>query len=178
MKKLIDIIEGLKIGSKTKISRYDPDVLNGDEWVLYDDTAYDEEDEDDKDVDWQDCESQLETINNNYDRFLVTKFNPLSKIKDFEKSIYDINLDLLDLKDKIITGNDYGYAIKLSYGHIEIHCINSGSRGIYYIYSLSPKAYENMQTWWETPDELEGNTDEEKLAFLFDEGSVIEIKEK
>ena len=178
MKQLIDIIEALKINSKSKVGKYDPDRLNNEEFVLYDDTAYDGEDEDDKDIDWEDCEKELETIQREYDYFFVTKFEPISKIKDFEKSIYHIDESLDDIKDKIITGKDYGYAIRVSYGHMEIDCINSGSRATYYIYALTHEAYDKMICWWESPDELEGKNDEEKLSFLFEEGNIVEINLK
>ena len=178
MKNLKDIIfEKLKINSNSKVrNSFDPERLTNQRFTLYDSQSY--ENDNDEAVDWKDCEDALMSYDDQVNGFFVCQYEPISKIKNFANSIYHINDDLLSIREKIITGNDLGYEIRYEYGHLEIDCINSGSRATYYIYGLSQEAYEKMITWWESPDELEGETDEEKLDFLFEEGNIIPIEDK
>ena len=125
---------------------------------------------------WDECNDCLEYFTDTYKYFLTTEFISLMKIKNnYNKSIFGIHDDLLEIKNKIITGKDLGYSIKLFHGHIEIDCINSGSRATYYIYALSEEAYDKMNLWENEPDKLEGNTDKEKLSFLYKKGNIIHI---
>jgi len=173
----IYIQEKLKINSNSKVdNKFDPERLTDHRFVLYDSQSY--ENEDDEAIDWKDCEDSLMSYDDQVSGFVVCQYEPISKIKNFTKSIYHINDDLLSIREKIITGKDLGYEIRYEYGHLEIDCINSGSRATYYIYGLSEEAFDKIEQWWNDPDELEGNTDEEKLAFLFDEGNIIAIEDR
>ena len=178
MKNLKDIIiEKLKINSNSKVdNKFDPERLTDHRFVLYDSQSYENEDEEASE--WNDCSQTLRTYDDQANGFFICQYEPISKIKNFEKSIYQICNDLILCRDKVISGHDLGYEIRYEYGHLEIDCINSGSRATYYIYALSENAYDKMITWWESPDELEGDTDEEKLAFLFDEGNIIPIEDR
>ena len=170
------MLEKLKINSKSKVNNnFDPERLTDQRFTLYDSQSY--ENEDDEAIDWKDCEDSLMSYNDQAAGFIACD-NPISKIKNFEKSIYHINDYLLSICVKIITGKDLGYEIRYEYGHLEIDCINSGSRATYYIYGLSEEAFDKIEQWWNDPDELEGDTDEEKLAFLFKEGNIIPIEDK
>lgn len=175
MKKLLDIIEGLKIGSKTKIGGYNPDELNGDHIKIYD--SDDGEDENDKDAFWEDFESWMDNIEKNYDGFIFCKFKSLSQSKNLDNDIFEYSTNLSDvIKDKIITGNDYGYEVRLVQGHIEIDCINSGSRGDYYIYALSEEIYDNVKMWFE--GDLDDDDEIKDLSFLLEKGNIIPIEDK
>jgi len=175
MKPLISyILEKLKINSNSKVdNKFDPERLDDHKFVLYDSQSY--ENEDDESVDWEDCEQQLKEYNDHAYGFIVCN-EPISKIKDYNKDISLIDEDLLSLREKIVTGKDLGYEIRYEYGHLEFDCINSGSRRTFYIYGLSENSYNKIITWWESPDELEGDTDGEKLAFLFEEGNIIPLE--
>ena len=171
------IQEKLKINSNSKVdNKFDPERLTDHRFVLYDSQSYENENEEASE--WNDCGQTLRTYDGQADGFFICQYEPISKIKNFEKSIYHIGNDLIVCRDKVISGHDLGYEIRYEYGHLEIDCINSGSRSTYYIYALSKNGYDKITTWWVSPDELEGNTDEEKLAFLFEEGNIIPIEDK
>jgi len=172
----IYIQEKLKINSNSNVdNKFDPERLTDHRFVLYDSQSY--ENEDDEAVDWKDCEDSLMSYDDQASGFIACD-NPISKIKNYSKDINLIDEDLLLLRERIVTGKDLGYEIRYEYGHLEFDCINSGSRRTFYIYGLSENAYDKIITWWESPDELEGDTDEEKLAFLFDEGNIIPLEDK
>ena len=170
MKKLNQFIkEGLKVSTKSKIKdSYDPDYLDeGQKEMLYDDTDY--EDEDEQNVAWNDCNRILIKIDKDIDGFLLMK-NFISKSKNIENDYKDIFKYLEDCKDEVVTGNDYGYAFRLNNGHLEIDCINSGSRGTYYIYGLSKEGYELIDDWQQ--GEVEDKTLEE---ILYQQGVIEPI---
>lgn len=177
MKNLKDIIiEKLKINSNSKVdNKFDPERLTDHRFVLYDSQSY--ENEDDEAVDWKDCEDSLMSYDDQAAGFIACD-NPISKIKNYSKDIALTDNDLLSLRERIVTGKDLGYEIRYEYGHLEFDCINSGSRRTFYIYGLSEEAFDKIEQWWNDPDELIGDTDEEKLAFLFEEGNIIPIEDK
>jgi hypothetical protein len=117
-------------------------ISPNDEVYLYDDDA-DVEEEGDRDIFWDDCKSELDTINKNYTGFIAFQFDSLGSIKKdiTDDVIYNFSDDLDKITDKIITGKDLGYNVLIKGGHLEIHALNSGSRGIYYIYALTNDGY-------------------------------------
>ena len=138
------------------------EISEKDEIYLYDDDA-DVEEEGDRDIFWDDCKSELETLNKKYLGYIVFQFDSLGSIKKdiTDDVIYMIDGDLGVITDKIISGKDLGYDVKIKGGHLEIHCINSGSRGIYYIYALTQEGM-NICSEYER-----GESDEpENLNFL------------
>ena len=177
MKNLKDIInEKLKINSNSKVdNKFDPERLTDHRFVLYDSQSY--ENEDDEAVDWKDCEDSLMSYDDQAAGFIACD-NPISKIKNYSKDIALTDEDLLSLRERIVTGKDLGYEIRYEYGHLEFDCINSGSRRTFYIYGLSEEAFDKFEQWCNDPDELIGDTDEEKLAFLFEEGNIIPLEDK
>lgn len=173
---ILYVFEKLKINSNSKVdNKFDPERLDDHRFVLYDSQSYENEDE--EAIDWEDCEELLKEYNNHVYGFIVCN-EPISKIKNYNKNIIMNDQDLLFIRENIISGKDLGYEIRYEYGHIEIDCINSGSRATYYIYGLSEEAYEKIVNWFDNPDELEGDTDEEKLDFLFKEGNILAIENK
>jgi len=161
------ILEKFKINSKNAKRGFDPDDLTGDHQVLYN-----SEDEDDS---YRDLEEILQMINDNekYQSFIVCKFKQLSNMKNMynnDNDIYFFNDDLMKVIDKVITGKDLGYEVKLMYGHLQVDCINSGSRGDYYIYALSEEGTEKMTLWWE------GDESVPDLKFLFNEKNLLPIE--
>ena len=143
MKTLTNFIQEKYLINNDTNTEVDLDNLTKEKIVLYDDTAYDEEDIDDKDGDWYNCTEDLKNINNEYDHFLAFKGKSIMNISSTAqndvfsiKEYYNYKLDLYDILYKIIN-NDLGYAIRINGGHIEIDCINSGSRCTYYIYAIS-----------------------------------------
>ena len=172
----IYIQEKLKINSNSKVdNKFDPERLTDHRFVLYDSQSY--ENEDDEAVDWGDCEDFLISYDEQVNGFIGCD-EPITKIKNYNKGISLFDDNLISLRDRIITGKDLGYEIRYEYGHLEFDCINSGSRRTFYIYGLSQEGYDKLDLWWNYPDELEGDTDEEKLAFLFEEGNIIPIEDK
>ena len=165
MKQINNFIqEKLKVNSKSKINEYDPDFLNNFTEVIYS--------EDDEDTDyWNYCESELKRINKNYSGFVVTRWNSISQIKDFDKDVNDYSDDLEEIKDRIITGKDLGYEVRVSHGHLEFDCINSGSRGTYYVYALKDTAYADIEAWFDGEEDENGNPIDIK-KILFTKGNI------
>ena len=173
---MISLLEFL-IDSNTKIE-VDVDNLthNKKPEILYSD-RWDFEDDNDMDIQWEDCKVELGSINQDCKTgFLCTKFNSLGKSKsirggyDPDNDIYTITDDLDEIIDKVITGNDYGYEVRLVGGHLELECINSGSSATYYIYQLEAKAWDNIELWWQ------GDETVDNLKFLYNDKAIIPIK--
>ena len=176
MKQLNSFInEKLKINSKSKIGGYDPDMLNDELYILYDDTNDSENDE----VYWEDALDELKQINDKYDGFVVCRWESLTEIKNkkrhLDQYVNDYSDDLELIQNRIITGRDYGYRIRLVYGHLEFECINSGSSATYYVYALNDKAYEKIEEWFDTPESLD-NEDDLNLKFLYEKGNILAIE--
>ena len=163
------IQEKLKITKDTKIN-YDPDFLNNFTEVLY---SYND-DEDLSDLRWDYCESMLKRINNKYEGFVVTRWDSITQIKDFDKSVNDYSDDLEEIKNRIITGRDLGYEVRLSHGHLEFDCINSGSKGTYYVYALKDIAYTDIEAWFDGEEDENGNPIDIKKV-LYTNGNIETI---
>lgn len=150
-----------------KINKYDPDFLNNFTEVLYED----EGDEDELDSKWNYCESELARINKNYNGFVVTRYDSITQIKDFNKGVNDYSDDLEEIKDRIITGKDLGYEVRVSHGHLEFDCINSGSRATYYVYALKDTAYADVEAWFNDEEDENGNPIDIKKV-LYTKGNI------
>lgn len=160
------ITEKLQINSKIKSKNDDLDYLTDDDFVLWnsDDNSGDEY------IDYID--DLYNEIEHKYDYFIYTRFDSLSTLFDkYYNKNKNINtlIDNIDYNEyfkkitqKIITGRDYGYEIKLVRGHIEIDCINSGSCGTYYIYAITYKGYIDVDDWF-----TDGCDDEAQKDFLY-----------
>lgn len=155
------IIEKFKINKDIDI-KFNPDSLNNDNTIIFDSESSEGET-------WEDCTDEIKQINDKYYGFLVCKFIPLSKIKNYEKDINDYSDQLDQITDRILTGRDLGYQIKLVKGHLEYDCINSGSRATYYVYALSEEAYLAVEEWFN------GDLETSELKSLFNEESILEI---
>lgn len=166
------ILEKLVINKNSK-KNYNVDELNNDNITLYNNQDCD--DEDMQDMQWDYMTEIIKDIDANYDGFVVCRFNSLSKSKNLEKDVNDCSDDLQEISKRILTGKDLGYAVKVIGGHLEFDCINSGSKATYYVYALSPIAYEKIETYFGEPESLDGD-DSDKLKFLFDEDSIISIE--
>jgi hypothetical protein len=170
MKQIVEFIqEKLQITKDSKIGAYNPDNLNAENDLLYDS-------EDEDDVAYDDFMDELDTINKEFNGFVVCKWSPLSKIKDFDKYINDWSDDLEEISKRIMDGRDLGYEVRLVGGHLEFDCINSGSRATYYVYALNDEAAEKIEEWFDTPESLDGNEDKDKLKFLFQKGNILPIE--
>jgi hypothetical protein len=77
------MLEKLKINSKSKIGGYDPDILNDELYILYDDTNDNENDE----VYWEDALDELKQINDKYDGFIVCRWESLTEIKNKKRHL-------------------------------------------------------------------------------------------
>ena len=167
MKKLDNYILEALIKKDTKIgTNIDVDHLIKDNFTLYDDT-----DPDCDDQDWEDCKNNFDEIDSKYDFFLCCRDQSLMKLKNYN-NIKNVTVNLDGIIRTVITGNDYGYAVRMSYGHIEIDCINSGSRRTYYVYAISEKAYDEIDSYlWGDMDESDFD-----ISFIYNEKDVIPIK--
>lgn len=167
-KKDMGINEKLIINKNT-IAAYSPDELNNDEEVLYSDME-----EDNSENEWDNVKEDLKYLDDKYYGFLVTQFKRLSEIKveQLERTLYRNSRQLIDdIIDEIVNGKDLGYEITLVNGHLEIDCINSGSRGTYYVYAIDDEEnYSKMVDW-------AGNdlSDEDLYKLIFTEGFISEI---
>ena len=159
------IIEKLKKLNRSSTFKYNPDDLNNDNEVLYTDRG----DEDDQDIMWNECKYQLDKINDTYDGFILFKFKPILEMDLVNYGVYNLNTNLEELINIVITGKDAGYEVRLKGGHLEIECLNSGSSSIYYIYALNSENYNLVKDWWMSEDEPED------LNFLRNEGVIEEI---
>ena len=169
MKQLKEYIqEKLHVGKYQ--NKYNPDDLNGDNELIYSDM----DDEDTEADSYNDFIDTIDRLNKNYIGFIVCRFDSLSKIqgntKLYEKTINDYSDDLTEIKDRIITGKDLGYEVRLSHGHLEFDCVNSGSRATYYVYALEGAAYNDIEEWFN------GDLENDKLDFLYKEGNILAIE--
>lgn len=164
-KKDMGINEKLSINKYT-ITAYNPDALNGDNELLYSSESDDDN--------WEDVKEELNYLEDKYYGFLVTQFKQLSEItaKQLERTLYRNSRQLIeDIIDEIVNGKDLGYEIKLICGHLEIDCLNSGSRATYYVYAFdNDENYSKMIDW-------AGNdlSDEDLYKLIFTEGFISEI---
>ena len=169
----ININEKLVLTNKSKIGKpYNPDELNDDNdeaEILYSDME-----EDNAEDEWDCFKEDMKYLEDKYYGFLVTQFTSLSNItvKELERKLWRNSRQLIDdIIDEIVNGKDLGYEISLVGGHLEIDCINSGSRGTYYVYAFdNDESYRKMIDW-------AGNdiSDEELYELLNTKGFISEI---
>lgn len=149
--------------------QYNPDELTNDEEVLYSDME-----EDNAEDEWDCFKEDLKYLEDKYYGFLCTQFDPLSNIsvKNLERTIYRNSTSLDDdIVSEIVNGKDLGYEITLVGGHLEIDCINSGSRGTYYIYGFNKhENYAKVEAW--AASEISNET---LYTLLNKEGFIAEI---
>lgn len=169
----ININEKLVLTNKSKIGKpYNPDELNDDNdeaEILYSDME-----EDNAEDEWDCFKEDMKYLEDKYYGFLVTQFTSLSNItvKELERKLWRNSRQLIDdIIDEIVNGKDLGYEISLVGGHLEIDCINSGSRGTYYVYAFdNDESYRKMIDW-------AGNdiSDEELYKLINTKGFISEI---
>ena len=169
----ININEKLVLTNKSKIGKpYNPDELNDDNdeaEILYSDME-----EDNADDEWDCFKEDMKYLEDKYYGFLVTQFTSLSNItvKELERKLWRNSRQLIDdIINEIVNGKDLGYEISLVGGHLEIDCINSGSRGTYYVYAFdNDESYRKMIDW-------AGNdiSDEELYELINTKGFISEI---
>jgi hypothetical protein len=169
----ININEKLVLTNKSKIGKpYNPDELNDDNdepEILYSDME-----EDNADDEWDCFKEDMKYLEDKYYGFLVTQFTSLSNItvKELERKLWRNSRQLIaDIIDEIVNGKAMGYEISLVGGHLEIDCINSGSRGTYYVYAFdNDENYIKMIDW-------AGNdiSDEELYELINTKGFISEI---
>ena len=141
MKHLCNFInEKLKINKHSRLY-FNPDQLC-DENVVFDLI-------DDFDDTPEDLAMIINGVDDQFSLFCSFKFAPLSKLDFTKPKDQDALKDYMDsfrkIYEGIVTGRDLGYELRFINGHIEIHCINSGGRGIYYIYAINDD-FEEMLT--------------------------------
>ena len=169
----ININEKLVLTNKSKIGKpYNPDELNDDNdeaEILYSDME-----EDNAEDEWDCFKEDMKYLEDKYYGFLVTQFTSLSNItvKELERKLWRNSRQLIDdIINEIVNGKDLGYEISLVGGHLEIDCINSGSRGTYYVYAFdNDESYRKMIDW-------AGNdiSDEELYKLINTKGFISEI---
>lgn len=161
MKKLnIYILEKLKINKSSQYKFNPDDIEGGSNRLIYSDVDSENAEETEGDEMWT-C---MDVINDNHDGgFIAFQFDSISDSDNFNKSAYDLNQSLTKILEKIIDGKDLGYEVRTKDGHLEVDCINSGSRGTYYIYALSLEGYKIAD------DALDEDDDKRNWYWLFDE---------
>lgn len=156
------IAEKLKLGKNLNI-KFNLDELIDQNITLYDSTS-DFEEEDDESVMWDDCVDAIDNISEKYNYFIAFQYESIMKAKETaikkheNVEPYKISEALREITEYVMSGKDMGYAVRLVGGHMEIDCINSGSRSTYYIYALSSEGYDRVSAYWEG-DESEPNID-------------------
>lgn len=164
MKTLLEIInEKLKI-TKSGYT-FNPDTMDDKITIIYDST---DTDEDTESTDFEEYEELMGQIEKDIDGFLLTN-KLISKSKNIENDVDNVYIYWTDITDKIITGKDYGYRIRIDSGHIEIDCINSGSSNTYYIYGLSKDGMMKLEEWFAGEEEYS------LKDLLFDEKNYVII---
>lgn len=164
MKTLLEIInEKLKI-TKSGYT-FNPDTMDDKITIIYDST---DTDEDTESTDFEEYEELMGQIEKDIDGFLLTN-KLISKSKNVENDVDNVYIYWTDITDKIITGKDYGYRIRIDSGHIEIDCINSGSSNTYYIYGLSKDGTMKLEEWFAGEEEYS------LKDLLFDEKNYVII---
>ncbi len=171
------IQEKLHINKNVKLV-YNPDDLNNIEIVLYSD--YSDEDNEQRDQDFIDMQDFIEETDNKYDgHFIIlydiskrTYHNVLNDIKNSTELDITHNDTLSNIYSNIVTGKDAGYEFKLWHGHVEIDCINSGSRNTYSIYAIS----DNMNKLIDNYLSGYNITIEDLYKALMTKGNILEIE--
>jgi hypothetical protein len=161
MKSLVETInEKLKI---TKgCGNFNPDETDSNVTTIYDSDCEDEE------AEWDDFCYLIDKLEKDIDGFLLMD-EQISKSKNLENDADNVYIYWDDIKNKIITGKDYGYRVRIDSGHIEIDCINSGSSNTYYVYGLSKDGLMKLEEWFEGEEEYE------LKDLLFDENNYVII---
>lgn len=155
------ILEKLYLNKGTK-NKYNPDVLNGDNEVLFNSEESDE-------VEFEDFEQMIKDLDDEYDGFFYISGKPISKNDVLSNGSLDDSLKSL-IKHEVYNNKSLGYEIKLVCGHIEIAYINSGNRSYAYIYALTKDAYQTAS------DFFDGDPEQDNLDFLTKEGSIVAIE--
>lgn len=163
------ILERLKLNKDTKSKGYDPNFLNTDKVVLYD--SSEAEDDDEQDMNWEDCQTNLDIIDGKYDAFIRCKYYPLANDKEKDYNIEEFNVNLKDITDNIIgRGNAYAYKFLLEDGHLKITQGYNGSYSDDYVYAVTSETYDIID------DYFGGYDDVENLNILFEEGNIVPIE--
>ena len=170
------ILERLKINKNDEI-KFNPDTLCHQTIILYDDTEINDED---KDIEWENCESDLKHIDDKIyglkegqGGFVCFRFKSISKSNNIDNDLLCYNVDLLELiNEEIITGKDYGYIVRVTNGHIEIDCLNSGNRATYYIYGLSYEGFNIVDDYFN--DDTDLNT---LIKALYNKDNIINLND-
>jgi len=163
------ILERLKLNKDTKSKGYDPNFLNGDKTILYD--SSEAEDEDEQDMNWEDCQTNLDTIDGEYDAFLRCEHYPLANDPKKDYNIEDYSTNLKEIIDNIIgRGDAYGYEFILENGHLTITKGYNGGHSSDYVYAITSETYNMID------DYFGGYEDTENLNILFEEGNIVPIE--
>lgn len=168
------IKEALKINSKSKVIKTDyPEYLTNESYTMYNS-------ENDDDYDYKDFLDNIKIVEDEYKGIIITQFEPLIKIKtnfDFKvwrmitgKYADQYNQITKVIDTEIITGKDLGYEARMVNGHIEIDCINSGSRATYYIYAIKEDVIDEIDDW------LDGDAEYDMWEFLVKKENIIPIE--
>ena len=171
MKDIHKFIQEKLIINKDTECHYDPNDLNNTSEILFNTS-----DDDDDDLGAEEYDS---TINHVADLFEKNKAYGAFAIYDYtltelkEKNInnidYELNRNSDKLIDKLFNWRDQGYELRLHHGHIELDCINSGSRATWYIYGLSEDAYIHVEDYFDGEDYVKN------LDFLYKPEMIVEI---
>lgn len=142
------ISEKLNLSKDTFKMVYNPDILNDDDILILS--------MDDENIEYFD--EVIDTINGKYDAFIKCYDHSLNTLLTNNKyhakieNWLDDSDSLYKLVKSIMTGRDAGYEVKLKTGHIEIDCINSGSRVTNYIYAVNQEIYDDIDDWFSGDD--------------------------
>lgn len=144
------ISEKLNLSKDTFKMVYNPDILNDNDMLILS--------MDDEDGEYFDY--VIDQIDDKYDGFIKCYDHSLNTLLTNNKYHAKIenwldNSDLLyKLIKSIMTGRDAGYEAKLKTGHIEIDCINNGSRVTNYIYAVNKEIYDDIEDWFDGNDDI------------------------
>lgn len=171
MKELLMFIQEKLIINKDSKLKHNIDSLNDDDMILISDRNTDSKPSDD---DLEEIIDKLDDIDKKIfcAGYLIMKSVSLSKSKNLEKDIIDIDQYLYRAIKSIINYKDLEHEIRIVGGHIEIDCINFDSCCTYYIYAIESTAWGHLEDWWS------GDEETKSLAFLFAKNSIVPIEYK
>lgn len=174
MKEIHKFIQEKLIINKDTDCHYDPNDLNNESEELFDTSSY----EDDNDLGAEEYDSIINHVadlfekNKAYGAFAI-RGHTLTELKekniDVNRIKYELNRNSDELIDKLFTWKDQGYKLRLHHGHIELDCINSGSRVTWYIYGLAEDAFIHVEDYFDGEDYVKN------LDFLYKPEMVVEI---
>lgn len=172
------ITEKLKINSKTKFVKFNPDHINDEEcWICNCDH---------RNINFHDSVDEYCNVNDKkIYGFLLSKGNSLSnyiKKGNSQQLAYHMDIDMLldEILEDVYNTHYEDKRICILFGRLYIetkkHASNYSKN--YFIYALSEEGYDKCESYFDSIDDWRSSGSGQDLEFLEDENLFVELKQK